>query len=103
MPTLTGVNTARPSVDDEHPFRLLARVSGRRFGRGVDGRLDARAGVFLGSRTIVALRVEQHLAHGQRLNGHGRRVLAGGGDDLGRAGEAGTDVGHLLVERDHRP
>ncbi len=88
--------------EHEHAFGLLARVSRRRL-------VGDRAGRFLGGsaaarRLFVHERaglVEEHLADGQRLNRHRDRLLARSGGDLRRAGEAGTDVRHLLVERDH--
>ena len=49
----------------------------------------------------LVLVVVEHLPHGQRLDRHRDDVLARRGRDLRRAGEAGTDVRHLLVERDH--
>ena len=51
-------------------------------------------------RVVRRLGVQQ-FAHGQRLNRHRGRLLACCRRDLGGAREAGTDVRHGLVDRNH--
>src|SRR5687768_1220669 len=49
----------------------------------------------------LALRVEQQFSDRQCLDRYRRDVLFLRRRDLGRAGESGTDIRHLLVKRNH--
>ena len=95
-----------PVADDEHAFRFLPRLAGRRLGGACVGAtfgVPKNAALHRRRRLVDerALLVEQHLAHGERLDRHRDDVPARGGRDLCRAREARADVGHRLVDRDH--
>src|ERR1041385_5888960 len=92
---------------DEHTFCFLACLTGTSFRRRLRRRRSrcAKETPLHRRRWFVnepALRVEQHVAHGQRLNRHRDDVLARRRRDLGGAGEAGTHIRHRVVDRhDH--
>ena len=48
----------------------------------------------------MPVRIVDQLSHGDRRNRYCRHALARRRRDIGRAGEPGPDVGHLLVEHD---
>jgi hypothetical protein len=108
MPSFTGTNVAWPSRMTNTPSvssRAVARLQferGVRGHRGLHARTEAEARLRgTRRRDDVALLVVDQLTDAERLNRHGHRLFARGGGDLGRAGEAGADVGDLLVECDH--
>ena len=100
MPVLTGMNVGLGFLDQEDALGVLPRLAGgQRIGRAhLRGRL-LRVG--LGLRDDLAGRVVDQLAHGHRLDRHGHRLGPRRRRDVGGAGEAGTHLGDLAVDR-HR-
>ena len=100
MPVLTGMNVALASLIRKTPsvsFRVWPAGSGS-VELDLRGRL-LRVG--LGLRDDLAGRVVDQLAHGHRLDRHGHRLGPRRRRDVGGAGEAGTHLGDLAVDR-HR-